>query len=98
MSSTKEEVIDIDEGIPVEHDCSKYKVTWENRRKMAWISLYSLICITLLYTGIFTLWIDASPEDKLKHLSEIYFWFAMTFASILLGYMGSTSIPHLWKR
>lgn len=93
--STEEQKLEIDTCEVEKEDGTRYRITSENRRRMAWVSLYSLVTITIFYTILFVWLIDATPEDKLKHLSDVYFYFAMTMASLVLGYMGSTSISAL---
>lgn len=92
---TERQTVDIDVGLPDPDDATRYRVTWENRRRMAWVSLYGLIGITFVYTMIFLWAIEADAAEKMKHLSDIYFYFIMTMASLVLGYMGTTSISAL---
>ncbi|MBC8427391.1 MAG: hypothetical protein H8D97_00720 [Proteobacteria bacterium] len=54
---------------------------WEARRRMAWISLFSVIIVTLCL--LFTV----SPE-KLKVLDETISWFYISMASIIASYLG----------
>lgn len=64
---------------------------WKNRRRMAWISLSSIIIVTALI--IF----GAVPEERLKILSEVITWFYFSMASIIGAYMGFTTYAHIKK-
>ena len=62
------------------------KVRWKNRRRMAWVSLISMLFITFLI--FFT---DAVSVEKLRVLREVITWFYFSCASIIGAYMGFTT-------
>lgn len=59
---------------------------WKNRRRMAWVSLISMVLITVLI--LFT---NLVPESRLKILSEVITWYYFASASIIGAYMGFTA-------
>lgn len=59
---------------------------WKNRRRMAWLSLMSIIVITLLI-----LLTDLVSIERLKVLSEVITWFYFCCASVIGAYMGFTT-------
>jgi hypothetical protein len=61
------------------------KTTWQNRRRMAWTALISMIGVTifLLYGPI--------PDSRLKILADPITWFYFCDASIVGAYMGFTT-------
>jgi polyferredoxin len=61
-------------------------VRWKNRRRMAWLSLTSMIILT--YLIIFT---DLAPESKLHVLGDVITWFYFSMASVVGCYMGFTT-------
>ena len=61
------------------------KDRWKNRRKMAWTSLISMICITLILLTSFV------PETRLKILTDIITWYFFASASVIGAYMGFTT-------
>jgi len=67
------------------------KVRWKNRRRMAWVSLVSIIVITLLIL------LGPIPETRLKILSDVITWFYFAQASIIGTYMGVTTWAHIKK-
>jgi len=64
----------------------KIQVRWVNRRRMAWVSLISMIVITF-----FILFTNAISIEKLKVLSEVITWFYFSCASVIGAYMGFTT-------
>jgi len=62
------------------------KVRWTNRRRMAWLSLFTMILVTLLI--FFT---DLIPESRLSILGEVITWFYFCMASVIGAYMGMTT-------
>lgn len=62
------------------------KLRWQNRRRMAWLCLISMILITFVI--LFTDW---CPESRLKILAEVITWYYFTTASIIGAYMGFTT-------
>jgi len=61
------------------------KARWKNRRKMAWISLGSMIAVTgiLIFAPI--------SDTRLKAISEPITWFYFAMASVIGAYMGFTT-------
>ena len=73
-------------------DSAINKKKWKNRRWMAWTCLISMIIAT--YAILFTPLIDL---EKLKLLSgTIIFWFYSCCTTVIIGYMGVTTIAY-WK-
>lgn len=62
------------------------KRRWQNRRRMAWVSLTSMIAITVLI-----LFSNFVSIEKLKVLSEVITWFYFCSASVIGAYMGFTT-------
>jgi len=61
------------------------RIRWKNRRRMAWISLLSMIAVTaFLFTPIV-------PESRLAILTDVITWFYFSMASIIGFYMGATT-------
>jgi len=57
---------------------------WRNRRKMAWVSLISMLVVTIL--AFFVI-----PESRLVLLSEVITWFYFGMVSVIGAYMGFTT-------
>jgi hypothetical protein len=79
------------EGDTYNIDMSKEKISdkdagvrWDNRRRMAWISLVSMIIITLLMMFV----VDTS---KLDSLEVVITWFYMGCVSVIGSYIGFTT-------
>jgi len=68
------------------NDLALEKMRWQNRRRMAWTSLASMIGVTILI--LFT---DFVSIEKLKVLSEVITWFYFCCASVIGAYMGFTT-------
>lgn len=62
------------------------RLRWKNRRRMAWVSLISMIVVTF-----FILFTDAISVEKLKIVGEVITWFYFAMASIIGAYMGFTT-------
>jgi hypothetical protein len=62
------------------------KEKWKNRRRMAWVSLFSMIVVTFVI--LFT---DTISVEKLKIISEMLVWFYFSMASVIGAYMGFTT-------
>jgi len=58
---------------------------WRGRRKMGWVSLISILVVTLL------LLFAPISEERLKILSEPLTWFYFAMASVIGAYMGFTT-------
>lgn len=66
------------------------KIRWKNRRRMAWVSLISMLVVTF-----FMLFTDAISVEKLKVLGEVITWFYFCMSSIIGFYMGATTFAYL---
>ena len=64
---------------------------WQNRRRMAYISLFSMIFVT---AWAMSPWIDV---DRLKALESVLTWFYTATASIIAGYMVFTTWAYIKK-
>lgn len=60
------------------------RIRWKNRRRMAWVSLISMLVVTVLV--LFYI-----PEERLKLLEEVITWFYFSMASVIGCYMGFTT-------
>jgi len=69
------------------------KVRWKNRRRMAWISLISMILVT--YAILFT---NLCPESKLAIVGEVITWYYFASASVIGAYMGLTTWAHIKEK
>ena len=66
-------------------DVELQKQRWKNRRRMAWLSLFTMIGVTaLLLSGVI-------PETRIKVLSEPITWFYFAMTSVIGIYMGATT-------
>lgn len=68
------------------------KVRWQNRRRMAWTALISMVLFTF-----FILFSNCIPVEKLKVLSDVITWFYFSMSSIIGFYMGATTFAYLKK-
>jgi RsiW-degrading membrane proteinase PrsW (M82 family) len=84
--------IDLDEALPLSKvDENTAVITWTNRRRMAWLSLIAMILTLMLC--IF--YIPLERLDKLNVLVGDFFW---CMFAVIAVYMGSTSIPFMWRK
>lgn len=70
------------------------KLRWKNRRRMAWLSLISMIIITLVLILV--------PESiitvtKLSVIGEFITWFYFACTGVIGAYMGVTTYAHMKK-
>ena len=72
------------------NDIELTKKRWKNRRRMAWLSLISMVTITCLI--LFT---ELVPETRLVILKEVITWYYLTCASIIGSYMGFTTLASI---
>lgn len=74
-------------------------IRWSNRRKMAWRAFWVLVICTVGYWFILPLWFQywLLPTTWLDIIAESYFWFAMTMASVIVGYLGFTTLPFIGR-
>jgi hypothetical protein len=61
---------------------------WRNRRRMAWVSLISMLVVTIL--AFFVI-----PESRLALLSDVITWFYFGMVSIIGSYMGFTTLSSI---
>ena len=66
------------------------EIRWTNRRRMAWISLISI----LIVTGILLFVI---PESRIEKLSDVISWFYFSMAGIVGAYMGFATMSSIKK-
>ena len=66
-------------------DVDLQRARWKNRRRMAWLSLITMIAVTfiLLFAPI--------PEARIRVLSEPITWSYFALASVIGAYMGFTT-------
>jgi hypothetical protein len=71
---------------PNGNDAELNKMRWKNRRRMAWVSLCSMVFVTaaILFTDIVEI-------ERLKVLTEVITWFYFSCASVIGAYMGFTT-------
>ena len=62
------------------------KTKWINRRRMAWISLISMLIITFL-----VLFTSVVSDSRLEILSDVITWFYFSCVSVIGFYMGATA-------
>jgi len=61
------------------------KLRWQNRRKMAWIALASILVVTIL--AFFVV-----EESRLKLLGDVINMFYLSMASIVGAYVGFATL------
>jgi len=66
------------------------KVRFRNRRRMAWLSFFSMIAATMLIFFYV-------PAQNVNHYEVIIAWFYGTLSSIIITYMGVTILPYFGK-
>jgi uncharacterized membrane protein YhaH (DUF805 family) len=64
---------------------------WQNRRRMAWTSLFFIICVVLLSMFIV-------PIERLEVLEEIITWFFFIMGSIIGAYVGFSTLDDKWNK
>ena len=77
----------------IDNDPALNKKRWQNRRRMAWVSLLSMTLVT--YLILFT---NLVPEERLKILGEVITWYYFCSASIIGMYMGATTWASISKK
>lgn len=73
-------------------DIEANKLRWKNRRRMAWLSLISMIVITILI--LFT---ELASVERMKVLADVVTWYYFTSTSIIGFYVGATTWAHMKK-
>ena len=61
---------------------------WKNRRRMAWVALFSIIVVT--YLAFFKV-----PLDRLAVLKEVITWFYFVMGSIVGAYVGFATLDDI---
>jgi branched-subunit amino acid transport protein len=70
----------------IDNDPALNKKRWQNRRRMAWLSLISMTIIT--YLILFT---NLVPNEKMKILGDVITWYYFCSVSVVGAYMGVTA-------
>ena len=66
-------------------------ITWKNRRRMAWLSL----CTMVVFVSLLTL--DWIPVERVTTLEPIITTFLYVLGGVIVAYMGFTSMPFIGK-
>jgi hypothetical protein len=82
-------VIDLDRSPEALVPDQQPRVTWENRRRMAWSCLVFFFAL-VLYTG---LWMPLDRLEKADNFLQNALWVCFAIVSV---YMGSTSLATVW--
>lgn len=61
---------------------------WKNRRRMAWVSLYSILIVTILA-------LYSVPMERLVVLEQIITWFYFVLGSIIGAYVGFSTLEEM---
>lgn len=64
---------------------------WKNRRRMAYISLFSILIVT--YVLLYDL-----PIEKISKLENVITWFYITMGSIIGAYVGFSTLDDKWQK
>lgn len=64
---------------------------WKNRRRMAWVSLYSIIVVTIMA-------FYCVPIEKLKVLESVITWFYTIQGGIVGSYIGLATFSEKWEK
>lgn len=64
---------------------------WKHRRRMAYISLLSILIVT--YFLLFKI-----PIEKIKVLENVVTWYYITMSSIIGAYLGFATLDDKWKK
>lgn len=62
---------------------------WLHRRRMAYISLFAILCVTLL--AFFVV-----PIERLKLLDNVIIWFYTIMGGIVASYIGLATFGEKW--
>ena len=65
------------------------KVRWKNRRRMAWISLFTMVLLTIVLVAAALL--TDIDMTRLKPIAEPLAWSYLGFTSVIGAYMGFTT-------
>lgn len=72
------------------NDINLMNKRWKNRRRMAWVSLVSMILLTFMI--MFT---EAIDVERLKVLGDVITWYYFSCASVVGAYMGFTTMASI---
>lgn len=64
---------------------------WKNRRRMAYIALFSILIVT--YVSIYEI-----PLEKISELKDVITWFYITMGSIIGAYVGFSTLDDRWQK
>jgi len=64
---------------------------WKNRRRMAWVALFSMLLVT--YLAFFKV-----PIERLNVLKEVITWFYFVMGSIVGAYVGFATLDDINTR
>jgi hypothetical protein len=76
------------EKTPTDNDEKSTVIKNKNKRRMAWVSLISILIVTGLM-------MFAVPIERLDKLSDVVTWFYMSMATVIGAYMGASVYAHV---
>lgn len=86
--------VDIDNGAKISqknYEDAPVVVTWNHRRRMAWVSLVAILLLTI---GITT---ELIPLNRVMEIQDILSTILWCLFGVIASYMGFTSIPWFGK-
>ena len=81
----------LDKKISSKVASTTYVEQWVNRRKMAWVTLLSMIIFVFLVVFMLS-------EPRLKIVEGISGYFMMAMASVVMAYMGFSTWASIYKK
>lgn len=86
MSNIDQETIDLDnDGVISDMEMNTAQTKFKNRRRMAWLSILSMVIFTAILLSPFI------SNEKIEALDEVFSMFYLAMASIVGAYMGFTT-------
>lgn len=86
MSDMDQETIDLDnDGVISDMEMNTAQTKFKNRRRMAWLSILSMVIFTAILLSPFI------SNEKIEALDEVFSMFYLAMASIVGAYMGFTT-------
>lgn len=86
MSDMDQETIDLDnDGVISDMEMNTAQTKFQNRRRMAWLSMISMVIFTAILLSPFI------SNEKIEALDEVFSMFYLAMASIVGAYMGFTT-------
>jgi hypothetical protein len=86
MSNIDQETIDLDnDGVISDMEMNTAQTKFQNRRRMAWLSMISMVIFTAILLSPFI------SNEKIEALDEVFSMFYLAMASIVGAYMGFTT-------